>query len=234
VRGGPAAALTNRHEVRVGRDGSGRVDQVVGLQGGEMQIAAHQVPVVLRKQDQVARAGLDHFATLGQPHAARALGEQVEQHHMLGTGELLLDAGHAVLAAHAPRGREFGVEEDGAFEPNRFQHARQDIHADGAAIAASKATGLGKQVSILRCVASFVAAIDGQQSHEIPRPRLGSGPPLPADRRWRPDPAGFHETDFSGRRDCAYPRRQHKNGDIALQANGRRWGLIRVAGLPQP
>jgi hypothetical protein len=47
---------------------------------------------------------------------------------MFGAGELLLDAGHAVPAAHAPRCSEFGVEEDGAFKPNRLENAGQGIH----------------------------------------------------------------------------------------------------------
>jgi len=67
-------------------------------------------------------------SSFGQPHSAGALREEVEQHDMLGACPLLLDAGHAVPAAHAPRRGEFGVEEDGAFNPNRLENAGQGIH----------------------------------------------------------------------------------------------------------
>jgi len=56
------------------------------------------------------------------------LREEVEQHDMFGARELLLDAGHAVPAAHAPGCRELGIEKDGAFEPDRLENARQGIH----------------------------------------------------------------------------------------------------------
>ncbi len=126
--GGAAAAVLYRHEGRLDGHRCGGVDQVVGLQRGHVQVAAHQMPVVLRKQDQVAGANIDHLATFGQPHSASALREEVKQHDMFGACELLLDAGHAVPAAHAPRRGELGIEEDGAFESNRLENAGQGIH----------------------------------------------------------------------------------------------------------
>ena len=131
---GAAAAVSYRHEGRLDGHRCGCVDQLLGLQRGHVQVAAHQMPVVLRKEDQVAGANIDHLATFGQPHSAGALREEVEQHDMLGACQLLLDAGHAVPAAHAPRRGELGVEEDGAFKSNRLENAGQGIHGwEGAA-----------------------------------------------------------------------------------------------------
>ena len=54
-----------------------------------MQVAAHEVPVVARKQDQVAGRHFEHFAPVGQPNLAVAFGQKVEEHHMLGPGKAL-------------------------------------------------------------------------------------------------------------------------------------------------
>ena len=52
---------------------------------------------------------VEHLAAVDEPHLARAFGEEVEEHHVLGAGEALADARQAVLAAHAPRRGELGV-----------------------------------------------------------------------------------------------------------------------------
>ncbi len=80
------------------------------------------MPIVLREQDQVARHDLDLLAPFSQPHDARALREEVEQHDMFGARETFLHAGHSVPSAHAPGRGELRVEEERAFELDGLEH----------------------------------------------------------------------------------------------------------------
>jgi hypothetical protein len=67
--------MARRHEARVGRNRRSLDDQAVGLEEREIQVATHQMPIILRQEVQVS--------------PAPALREEMEQHSTLGAGELL-------------------------------------------------------------------------------------------------------------------------------------------------
>ena len=105
--------------------------------------------LVLRNQDQIARRHIDDFDAIGQPGLATAFGEEMKEHDMLSAGKPLFDARQAAFAADAPRGGEFGVEVERAFEADRLQNVRQGIHGvsgKNGGVAAVFVAKLGKPV----------------------------------------------------------------------------------------
>lgn len=102
--------------------------QILRLQGREMQVAAHQMPVVLWKQNQIAGGHIEHVHAIGQPYLAAAFGKEMEEHHMIGPGKPRPNARHAVFPPQAPRRGELRVEVERAFEAHRFENVRQGIH----------------------------------------------------------------------------------------------------------
>jgi hypothetical protein len=86
------------------------------------------MPVVLREQDQIPGKHVKDFMAVSQAYFAVAFTEEMEEHHMIGSGEPLPDACAPVLATNAPRRGEFGVEVKRAVEPNRLQNDRQGVH----------------------------------------------------------------------------------------------------------
>jgi hypothetical protein len=93
-----------------------------------VKVGAHQVPAFLRKEDQVAGLGRHHLAAFGEPHLARAFGEEVEERDVIGAGEARAHRRDAELAANAPGRGELPIQVAGAGEAHRLQNVRQGIH----------------------------------------------------------------------------------------------------------
>ena len=76
--GRAAAAVTHLDQVGIGC--VIRTDQTACLHRCEVQVAAHQVPVFVWKQDQIPGGHVERFHAVGQPHLAAAFRKEMEEH----------------------------------------------------------------------------------------------------------------------------------------------------------
>src|SRR6185369_11704987 len=106
-----ALAAAAVHDAREPAPGGG-LHQRRGGQGGAPDVAAEQVAVAVREQDQVARGQLDRRVLVRQASAAAALRQQVVDRDVLRLGQDVPRVGPAGRRVDAPRGGELGVEED--------------------------------------------------------------------------------------------------------------------------
>ena len=101
--------------------------QGIGIHGRELQVAAEQVCVVLRHQDEVAASKLDGLAARAQPYLAAALRDDVEEDDVVEPAEhpVGLVAG---MRFDAPRRAEARFQEDRTIELHCMQQVGQGIH----------------------------------------------------------------------------------------------------------
>ena len=84
--------------------------------------------VIVREHQNVAGLEIDHVACVGEPRAASAVRQHVEERYLLRAREVIRRRVQTELGLDAPRRRELGVEVEGPIEANRLQNFGESVH----------------------------------------------------------------------------------------------------------
>src|SRR5262249_29415607 len=104
-----------------------RVDEARSLDGRELQVASHHVKLLQGEDHEVVGARDEHVA-VAHPHLGAAVDDEVEEHHVVGSGHARARLRQAELRAHAPGRRELGVQVDRPLQAHRLENVRQGVH----------------------------------------------------------------------------------------------------------